>query len=155
LSSDDDDTRTSYLAGEPDGSLPTSERAGLDELRALLASPVVWIQPRPRLEKDIVAAVVQAARTRGPLSPARGITRRRWLVAPARTFAVAGVAAAAALAAVVIGLGLRDGAAGPQRLAMVVSGTRLASGAHGTASLTRRFNHPRNVTLWAGVPVTQ
>ena len=39
MNGDDDDTRTSYLASEADGSLPAGERAGWN-VGALLASPL-------------------------------------------------------------------------------------------------------------------
>ncbi len=67
MSSDHDHTRSAYLAGNEDGSLPACEPfAGLAELRVLLASPAVWVQPRASLEEDVVAAVVQAARILAP-----------------------------------------------------------------------------------------
>jgi len=59
LSGDDDDTRTDYLAGAADGLLQAHARTDPDELRALLASPAIWVQPPARLEDDTVAAIVE------------------------------------------------------------------------------------------------
>src|SRR5262245_35454127 len=52
-----DDERISYLAGEPAGELDADERAALDEFRALLADPSLWVEPEPELEERVVAAI--------------------------------------------------------------------------------------------------
>ena len=133
---DDDDTRTGHLAGEADGSLSAAVRAGLDEVRALLASPAVWVQPPASLEVVVVATVAQAARARAPASGALDRSGRRRLAWPVPAVAVTGMLAAT-LAAIVVVLGAPGKRAGAERLAMVVSGTALAPRAHGTATLTR------------------
>jgi Anti-sigma-K factor rskA len=132
--SDEDDTRIAYLAGDADGSLPAGERAGLDELRALLGSPALWVQLPACLEDDVVAAVVHAVQIRATASRALNRGRRRRLAWSRLAFAVAG-ALAAALVGIVLAVGGKR--AGPERLAMVVVGTALAPRAHGTATLTR------------------
>jgi len=136
--SDDDDTRVSYLAGEANGPLPTGERASMDRLRGLLATPAVWVEPPATLEMDVVAAVVQAAQLRAPRRTApRRRAGRMWLAfPPVRAVGISGMAAAA-VAAIVIGLASLGSRGGPERLAMVVSGTALAPHAHGRATLLR------------------
>jgi Anti-sigma-K factor rskA, C-terminal len=132
--SDEDDTRIGYLAGGADGSLVAGERAGLDELRALLGSPALWVQPLASLEDNVVAAVVHAVQVRATASRTLNRGGRRRVGWSRLAFAVAG-ALAAALVGIVLTVGGKRAA--PERLAMVVFGTALAPRAHGTATLTR------------------
>ena len=127
----DDDDRIAYLTGEGGGSLSASERADLDELRAVLRDPSVWAEPPAALEDAVVSAI--AAEAQVPQTPAqarRRTIRRR----PALQLAALATAALAALAVVV---GTRTPGPAPQRFAMVVTGTYLAPGVHGSASLTK------------------
>jgi hypothetical protein len=73
---DSDDERVAYLAGDGAESLPASERAALDELRALLSSPEIWAEPDPSLEDRVVAAIEQQAASR-PAPAAPEPTRRK------------------------------------------------------------------------------
>ena len=56
-----DNDRIAYLSGEPVGSLTPPERAELDELRTLLATPAAWEEPTPELEERVVRAIVEEA----------------------------------------------------------------------------------------------
>jgi hypothetical protein len=132
----EDDDRIAYLAGEDGVSLPPHARAGLDELRALLAIPAVWEHPAPGLEGSVVAAIAEEARARARSAPGRPRPTRRSLTWRRPAFGLAAVAAAA-LAAVAIVLGANNGGPAPQRFAMVVSGTYIYPGAHGAATLTK------------------
>jgi hypothetical protein len=58
-----DDERISYLAGEPVGELDAEERAALDEFRALLADPSLWVEPDADVEDRVVAAIAGEAAT--------------------------------------------------------------------------------------------
>ena len=84
---DSDDERIAYLAGDGAESLPASERASLDELRALLSSPELWEEPDPALEDRVVAAIEQEAAARPrPAAAARprpAAAARRRPAAPA------------------------------------------------------------------------
>jgi hypothetical protein len=148
--STDDDRRIAYLAGEDDGSLLAHERAGLDELRAILAAPAVWEEPPPSLEDSVVGAIEHEARPRAQTAHVRRRPRRSFTW-PRPALALAGVAAAA-LAALVIVLGVRGGGQAPQRFAMVVSGTALAPTAHGRATLTKTSSGWRIELRASGLP---
>ncbi len=56
-----DDERINYLQDEGSALLSESDRASLDELRALLADSATWAQPDPGLEDRVVAAIAQQA----------------------------------------------------------------------------------------------
>jgi hypothetical protein len=56
-----DEERIAYLAGEPGARPGPSERAELDDMRALLAGPSVWAEPSPALEDRVVAGVTEAS----------------------------------------------------------------------------------------------
>ncbi len=155
-----DDERISYLAGEAVESLSASERAELDELRALLATAPAWAEPDPSLEDRVVDAIAQEASARAAahhvgarppaqeagvppagVPPAGAPTRRpRFhlprLALPRPAWALAGVAALAA-AAVIVVLVVSNTSPAQEQLAMVVSGTPLAPDAHGSATLTK------------------
>ena len=149
--SEDDDIRIGYLVGEANGSLPAGEGADLDELRALLASPAVWMQPPASLEGETVAAIVEAARLRHAARNAHGRQSRRrhgWRVAG---IALAGTLAAGLIASV-IGLGAGGKRPRTEQLAMVVSGTALAPSARGTANLTRTASGWEIQLSVAGLP---
>src|SRR6478752_5225438 len=82
-----DRARIQYLAGEPSSVDPTSadrpgtdtdsapvqlsdtDRAELDELRALLADPTLWSEPPAELEDSVVAAIAAEASARPPVGP--------------------------------------------------------------------------------------
>ncbi len=151
---DSDDERIAYLAGDGAESLPASERASLDELRALLSSPELWEEPDPALEDRVVAAIEQEAAARPrPAAPApapRAVAPEPRTSAPEprrQAFRlrdlfrrpVYGVAAAAAVVAVAVVIGVSVSSSGPSPLqfGMVVSGTPLAPGAHGSATATK------------------
>lgn len=67
-----DEDRIGYLAAEGGGSLSASERAELDRLRALLATPATWAEPDAGLEHRVVAAIAEEADARPPLAPSDG-----------------------------------------------------------------------------------
>jgi hypothetical protein len=123
------------MLGEDGFSLAEHERAALDGLRSLLASPVVWEDPPPGLEDAVVAAITSQAAAPPRPAPVR------WLGIPAGLdsyrLPTLGCAVAAVLAALAIVLGTGGTGPEPLRFAMSVSGTRLAPGAHGEATLTK------------------
>jgi hypothetical protein len=136
-----DDDRIAYLAGEPGAVVDPDERAGLDDLRALLADPAVWAEPGPALEDEVVAAVAvaQAAQPGQPtaaVSGARaGQPRRR--PASRRRSAAAGFGALVAAAVIALVLVLAGGAKQPVRFRVSLAGTSLSPGASGEATLTK------------------
>jgi hypothetical protein len=141
-----DDDRISYLSGDRVDALSPQERAELDELRVLLASPATWEDPDAGLEDRVVAAVTHEAQradagAEAPVAAAAPPAgRRRWLGTawrrrPLLAFGGLATTAAAIVAGLVVALG---GSASQQlQFAMVVSGTSLAPGAHGSATLTK------------------
>jgi|1186.fasta_scaffold512060_2 hypothetical protein len=169
------DDQIAYLAGDDGASLTPAERAEMDELRAALAHPAVWIEPDAALEERVVAAIAESG------------SRRR-----TRTIRYALVGGAAA---VLLAVGLTIGVTAhhqkpPLQYAASLSGTQLAPGATGEVTLTKSaggwkiqlnatglprrddgayyeawlkndagvlvpvgtFNEPLDVVLWAGVP---
>lgn len=64
-----DRARIDYLAGDPDAAdaLPATDRAELDELRALLADPTLWAEPPATLEDAVVAAITAEAAASPPV----------------------------------------------------------------------------------------
>jgi Anti-sigma-K factor rskA len=152
-----DDDRITYLSGEVVDALSPQERAELDELRGLLATPATWEEPDAGLEDRIVSAIadeahrarsadtapaeLQAAPAEPQAAPAPRKARRtggfRWpFRRPALAFA-GGLATAAAAIVVAIVLAVGSSSPAPLQFAMVVSGTTLAPGAHGSATLTK------------------
>lgn len=151
-----DDDRIAYLSGEPVDSLTPQERAELDEVRGLLATPATWEEPDAALEDRIVSAIGEEVRRGRPVesappapvapsTPKPGAPeapksgREPWLRRLFRRPAIAfgGLAAAAAAIAVAIVLAVGSSSPAPLQFAMVVSGTSLAPGAHGSATLTK------------------
>jgi hypothetical protein len=171
------DDQISYLAGDDGASLTPAERAEMDELRAALAHPAVWIEPDGDLEERVVAAIADTG------------SRRR-----SRTirYDIAGAAAAVLIAVgVTIGVTTHHRST-PLQYAGSLSGTQLAPDATGEVTLTKSaggwkiqldathlprrdngayyeawlkndagvlvpvgtFNEPVDVVLWAGVPPT-
>ena len=171
------DDRIAYLAGDDGASLTPAERAEVDDLRAALAHPAVWVEPHPDLEERVVAAIAETG------------SRRR-----VRTIRYAIVGGAAA---VLLAVGLTVGVTThhhnpPLQYAASLSGTQLAPDATGEVTLTKSpggwkiqlhatglprrdkgayyeawlkntagvlvpvgtFNEPLDVVLWAGVPPT-
>lgn len=112
----DDEQVLAYLSGESDGLAPDP---GLDDLRALLADPATWDQPRPSLADDVVAAVAVAASTAPRPVPAPAAAQPQPVLAtvvPAsrrRRLVPAGLTAAAVAASValgtIVGANLDDG----------------------------------------------
>jgi hypothetical protein len=147
-----DDDVIAYLAGEEARHRSSAETASLDELRALLADPVMWAEPDPALETRVTTAVIQAAATRqdpGPL-PGAGRSRRR----PRRrllTAAAGAVAAAAVVAAIAIGVS-RSGGPAPLQYRAALAGTSLAPRAAGQVTLTRTTSGWRVVLTGTGLP---
>lgn len=172
-----DDDQISYLAGDDGASLTPTERAEIDDLRATLAHPAVWIEPHADLEERVVAAIADTG------------SRRR-----SRTIRYAIVGGAAAVLLVVgltIGVTLHHESR-PLQYAASLRGTALAPDASGKATLTKTaggwkiqlhatglsrrdngafyeawlkndagvlvpvgtFNEPLDVVLWSGVPPT-
>jgi hypothetical protein len=156
-----DDDRITYLSGEVVDSLSPQERAELDELRGLLATPATWEEPDAGLEDRIVSAIAdEAHRARpaetAPAQPAEAQARPAGETAPAppaepkarRTggfrwpfrrpaLVLGGLATAAAAIVVAIVLAVGSSSPAPLQFAMVVSGTSLAPDAHGSATLTK------------------
>ena len=92
-----DDERISYLAGDPAGDLDAEARAELDEFRALLADPSLWVEPDVDLEDRIVSAI--AAEAKPPAKVISLDTRRRRI---GRIGAVAAAVTAVAAATIVV-----------------------------------------------------
>ncbi|MEO8696793.1 MAG: anti-sigma factor [Acidimicrobiales bacterium] len=126
-----DDDRISYLAGDPAGDLDADEQAELDEFRALLADPSLWVEPAIDLEARIVSAI--AAEAQPPVTarpPAKVINldaRRR------RVGRIGGIVAAVAAAAIVVvalAVVRQDGDQGTE---VALAPTQLVPGASGSA----------------------
>jgi hypothetical protein len=162
LSTPDND-RISYLAGEPVDALTPQERAELDELRTVLASPAAWEEPDARLEDLVVRAVAQeakratpgeaedeAAETAAPERPKARIWSRWRPRRPALAFG--GLATATAVIAVALVIALGSNGAKQLQFAMVVSGTSLAPNAHGNATLTKTESGWRIELSATGLP---
>ena len=171
------DDRIAYLAGDDGASLTPAERAEMDDLRAALAHPAVWIEPDADLEERVVAAIADT-----------GSRRRSRRI----RYAIVGGAAAVLLAVgLTIGVTTHDQNP-PLQYAASLSGTQLAPDATGEVTLTKSaggwkiqlhatglprrdngayyeawlkndagvlvpvgtFNEPLDVVLWAGVPPT-
>ena len=179
-----DDERISYLAGDPAGDLDADERAELDEFRALLADPSLWVEPDADLENRIVSAI--AAEAQPPAKVISLDARRRRV---GRIGAIVAAVAAAAILAVGFAVVRQDdddgvmlalqptqlvpGASGSARVFAEESGLRIELNATG---LPRRdgglyyqawlrdaagnlvpigtFHNGDHVTLWAGVSLT-
>jgi hypothetical protein len=157
-----DNDRISYLSGEPVDALTPQERAELDELRTVLASPAAWEEPDARLEDLVVSAVVQEAQRATPVGvedeaavavarkiPKTGIWSR-WRSRRGLAFGGLATATAAIAAALVIALG--SNSAKQLQFAMVVSGTSLAPTAHGNATLTKTESGWRITLSATGLP---
>ena len=131
-----DDERIAYLAGDAPETLDPAERAELDELRSLLADPLVWVEPPPELEDRVVDAVTAEARAAGPAtdSPSANVvpisrgSRRRHL----RVALVGAVVAAAAVIALVVVVAQR---ADNNGVKIALAPTDLVPGAKGTATV--------------------
>jgi hypothetical protein len=145
-----EDDRIAYLAGEDADSLTAQERAELDELHGVLASPATWAQPDPGLEDRVVAAIAEEAQARPAPARVRRRAFHRRVVLRRPVLALAAVAAAAA--AIVIAVSRNDTSPAPQRFAMVVAGTPLAAGAHGSATLTKTSSGWRIELSATGLP---
>jgi hypothetical protein len=141
-----DDERIAYLAGEPGSEAGPDERAEMDDLRALLADPTLWVEPSPTLEDGVVAAVTEASR--GPAAASRPAGASRGTAAASRPDAAVRarrsrsailtgglVAAAAIIVALVLVLSTNGQPALQFRAAL--AGTALSPGARGEATLTK------------------
>jgi hypothetical protein len=132
-----DDERISYLTGDPAGDLDADEQAELDEFRALLADPSLWVEPDSDLEDRIVSAIAAEAKppaTAPPPVTAQPPANVISLDARRRRIARIGgvVAAVAAAAIVVVALTvLRQDSEGGTELAL--QPTQLVPGASGKA----------------------
>ena len=171
------DDQIAYLAGDDGASLTPAERAEIDDLRAALSHPAVWVEADPDLEERVVAAIAET----GARHRSRTIR-----------YALVGGAAAVLLAVgLVVGVTIHHQTA-PLRYAASLSGTHLAPDATGEVTITKStggwkihlhatglprrdngayyeawlkdaagllvpvgtFNEPLDVILWAGVPPT-
>ena len=171
------DDQIAYLAGDDGASLTPAERAEIDDLRAALSHPAVWVEADPDLEERVVAAIAET----GARHRSRTIR-----------YALVGGAAAVLLAVgLVVGVTIHHQNA-PLRYAASLSGTHLAPDATGEVTITKStggwkihlhatglprrdngayyeawlkdaagllvpvgtFNEPLDVILWAGVPPT-
>ena len=148
-----DDDRIHYLAGEPARALDPAEKADLDELRALLAEPSVWAEPRPGLEDSVTAAVTRAAASGRPDrdgSVTAGLARRRRGRRPRVVVALAGLAAAAAVAIAVPVI--LSGGSHPVQFQAALAGTALAPAASGQVTLTQTQSGWRITLHGSGLP---
>ena len=150
-----DDERIAYLMDAGEGRLAPRERRDLDELRALLATPAVWVEPSLELESSVVATIRREMPAGAPArwrarSPAPPLAWRR---PRGRLAAIAALAPlAATVLAVAIVLGYHGARPAPQRFAMVISGTNLFPGAHGSAVLTKTTSGWEIALEVAGLP---
>ena len=141
-----DDERISYLAGEPAGDLDADERAALDEFRALLADPSLWVEPDLDLEDRIVAAIgaeaqsapaAAAAPTTSPTATPPGVTaiadapsrRRRHISRVGPMIAAVAAAAIVVVAVAVLSRESEDG------VMLALQPTQLAPDVRGTAEV--------------------
>ena len=130
-----DEERISYLAGDPAGDLDADERAALDEFRALLADPSLWVEPEADLEDRIVTAI--AAEGEPVTTPSTTVTRladapsrrRRQL---SRIGPLVAAVAAAAIVVVAVAVVSQDGEDG---VMLALQSTQLAPDARGTAEV--------------------
>jgi hypothetical protein len=137
-----DDDRISYLAGDEGRELDPTDRADLDELRALLADPAVWGEPATGLEDRVVAAVSSVAgestaeRIGSPerAAPEDEVSsyRRRRRFTPTRVALASAAAAAVILVALVFVLNGSDDRA----TEFALSGTPLRPRAEGSVRVT-------------------
>ena len=86
-----DEDRIAYLAGE-DRTIPADEQAELDELRAMLGDPALWVDPPAELEDSVVAAIA-AEKVAAPRQITSAPSARRSL-----RWSVVGAAAAVLIA---------------------------------------------------------
>src|SRR5207249_5957380 len=94
-----EEDRAAYLAGEEVSTLPAAERAELDELRGLLTSTAAWAEPSAGLEHRVVSAIVDEAGSRPATTRDRRKPARRLRLWSRPSFALGGLAGAAAAAA--------------------------------------------------------
>jgi hypothetical protein len=141
-----DDDRIAYLSGD-DVAVPDDARDDLDALRALLATPDLWVEPDSMLEDRIVAAIAMesappvdpVAASAGPVQAGNGRAaaraNRRW--SPKKT-AWSAIAVAATVLAILGGIAV-FGSRGPSRehFSMALAPTGLVPNARGQASLTK------------------
>jgi hypothetical protein len=127
-----DDERIAYLAGQPEAEVDPSDRAALDDLRALLAEPAVWADPDPALEERVVAAISEAAPPNDHRAGDYRAARRR-----RSTLARAGGLLAAVAIVLALVLILTNARAQPVRFRAALAGTDLSPGASGEATLTK------------------
>ncbi len=128
-----DEDRIAYLAGDDDAA--PDDRAGLDELRDLLADPTLWAAPPAGLE-DLVAAAIASEAGAGAAAPVVPVSAR------ARRTPVAwrllGVAAAVLLVVgVAVSVSRRSGGGGGERFSMALAAPAGAPAATGSAKLQR------------------
>lgn len=168
------DDRIEYLmADTPDERARTTDafeaidafdQAELDDLRTLLADPMLWEEPSDELGDAVVAAITAAAATAGEAvageravpAPASAPTERLAPARPARRFrgvslissAALGAAAAAIVAVVAVRIG--DDTSSKRSAAEIeLVGTDLLPGAAGRADITTT---PSGVQIQLDVP---
>jgi hypothetical protein len=128
-----DDDRVAELAGDGAASLDPADLAELEDLKALLADPSVWVEPDAALEDRVVAAISAEANARPTGRPVA--SRPRAPGHRARWLAVVGVAAAAIIA-VAVSLAVRNTGTSAPHFSMALTGDLIPSAA-GTAELTK------------------
>jgi len=137
------DERIAYLAGDLSAPIDPAERDELDEVRALLTDPAVWVEPHPDLQERIVGAIADAG-TAQHVQPSKdsapsgtpvdtGVTQRRSRLI---RLTILGVAAAGLLA-IGLAIGLNNNGSRSVEYAAALSGTKLAPGASGQVTLTQ------------------
>lgn len=95
-----DDDRIRYLALDPTGAVADrDERAELDAVADLLASPDLWAEPRPEVEGILVALIARASHNDGAPVGSGPLSRRRHR---ARSMLLAAAAAVAVTVGVIV-----------------------------------------------------
>src|SRR5258706_4245594 len=110
-----DDDRIAYLTGD-DRPLQPEDRVELDELRAMLADPSLWVTPDADLEDRVVAAIAAEK-----AAPSRQVVARRRPL----TWRVVGIAAAPLIGGG-IALAVTRKDAGGEHLTLAVAATARA-----------------------------
>jgi hypothetical protein len=127
-----DDERISYLAGDPAGELAADDRAALDEFRALLADPSLWVEPEADLEDRVVAAVVAEAHPVAVVRRLDDAPSRRRRGRAARIGPLVAAVAAVAIAVVAVAVIRQDSEDG---VILALQATPLAPDAKGSAEV--------------------
>jgi hypothetical protein len=154
-----DDDRIGYLAGETTGALDAGEQAELDELRALLADPSVWVAPPAALEDSVVAAIAAERDAQAHGAVPRREPERDNVVRferPSRrgrlAYALGGAVSAAAVMLLALGVVAIAGGGGEDGTTLALGPTELVPGASGTARAVQEDSGWRITLDATGLP---